>query len=95
MSNNIQQIIIKYANDNAYLEVFAYALKFSEMENIDRWDAFNLLKGERLISSFGNLRGVLLPEDETDDLLDTTEPFFDTLYRWCLGRGYESNGTIS
>lgn len=88
-------INIKYANDNAYLEVFAYALKFSEMDNIDRWDAFNLLKGDRLISSFGELRGVLLPEDELDDTIDTTEPFYDTLYRWCLDRGYESHGTIS
>lgn len=88
-------INIEYANDNAYLEVFAYALKFSEMENSDRWDAFNLLRGERLISSFGELRGVQLPEDEMDDLLDSDEPFFDTLYRWCLGRGYESHGTIS
>lgn len=88
-------INIKYANDNAYLEVFAYALKFSEMENNDRWDAFNLLKGERLISSFGDLRGVELPEDENDDPLDTNEPFIDTLYRWCLDRGYESHGRIS
>ncbi len=88
-------INIKYADDNAYLEVFAYALKFSEMENIDRWDAFNQLRKERLISSFGELRGIQLPEDENDDPLDTDEPFYDTLYRWCLGRGYESKGTIS
>jgi hypothetical protein len=88
-------INIKYADDNAYLEVFAYALKFSEMENIDRWDAFNLLRRERLISSFGDLRGVELPEEETDDLIDTPEPFVDVLYRWCLGRGYENHGTIS
>lgn len=88
-------INIKYADDDAYLEVFAYALKFSEMENSDRWDAFNLLRSERLISSFGNLRGVELPEDDNDDLLDTNEPFVDTLYRWCLGRGYEYNGDVS
>ncbi len=88
-------INIKYADDNAYLEVFAYALKFSEMENTDRWDAFNLLRRERLISSFGDLRGVELPEEETDDLIDTSEPFVDVLYRWCLGRGYENHGTIS
>lgn len=88
-------INIKYANDNAYLEVFAYALKFSEMDNSDRWEAFNLLKGERLISSFGEMRGVVLPEDDTDDLLDSNEPFFDTLFRWIADRGYESKGTIS
>jgi hypothetical protein len=88
-------INIKRADDNGYLEVFAYALKFSEMENIDRWDAFNLLRRERLISSFGELRGVELPEEETDDLLDSNEPFVDVLYRWCLGRGYENHGIVS
>jgi hypothetical protein len=86
---------IKYADDNGYLEVFAYALKFSEMLNSDRWDAFNLLRRERLISSFGILRGVELPDVETDDLLESDEPFVDTLYRWCLGRGYELHGDIS
>lgn len=95
ITKDSQVINIKYANDNAYLEVFAYALKFSEMENMDRWDAYNLLQGERLISSFGELRGVQLPEDEMDDPLETDEPFFDTLYRWCIDRGYESHGTIS
>ena len=88
-------INIKYANDNAYLEVFAYALKFSEMANNDRWDAFNLLRRERLVSSFGDLRGIELPEDDSDDLLDTDEPFIDTLYRWCIERGYESHGQVS
>jgi hypothetical protein len=88
-------INIKYADDNAYLEVFAYALKFSEMDNSDRWDAFNLLRRERLISSFGELRGVELPEEETDDLIDTPEPFTDVLYRWCLGRGYGEPTVIS
>lgn len=88
-------INIKYADDNGYLEVFAYALKFSEMDNKDRWDAFNLLRRERLISSFGDLRGVDLPDDELDDILDIEEPFVDVLYRWCLGRGYESHGVVS
>lgn len=88
-------INIKYADNDAYLEVFAYALKFSEMENSDRWDAFNILRRERLISSFGDLRGVDLPEDDNDDLLDSNEPFVDVLYRWCLGRGYENNGIVS
>lgn len=82
-------INIKYADDDAFLEVFAYALKFSEMENSDRWAAFNLLRRERLISSFGDLRGLEMPENDNDDPLDTDEPFVDSLYRWVLGRGYE------
>lgn len=80
-------INIEYCkNDNAYLEVFAYALKFSEMSHPDRWFAYNALIGERLISSFGSLRGVDVPESLTDDMLESDEPFVDVLYRWHFGR---------
>lgn len=76
-------INLEYAtNDRAFLEIFAYALKFSEMENSDRWEAAKLLKGERLVSSFGDLRGVVVPEIETDDLLDSDEPFVDVFFQW-------------
>lgn len=81
-------INIKYADEAAYLEVFAYALKFSEMEHADRWFAYTTLKGEKLISSFGDLRGIQLPGSENDDLLDSDEPFFDVLFKWCSSRGY-------
>lgn len=88
-------INIKYADDNAYLEVFAYALKFSQMEHVDRWDAYNQLTRERLISSFGDLRGIEIPDDDMDDQIDSKEPFQDTLYRWCIEKGYENHGIIS
>ena len=78
--------IQKAENDNAFLEVFAYALKFSEMENIDRWNASQILRNERLISSFGDLRGVVVDESDNDDLLDSDEPFFDLLFNWMGGR---------
>lgn len=80
---------IRQADDNAFLEVFAYALKFSEMSDPDRWHAFKILKGERLISSYGALRGIELPESENDDLLDSDEPFVDVLYKWYNERGYQ------
>lgn len=88
-------INIKYADDNAYLEVFAYALKFSEMNHADRWYAFNLLKGQRLISSFGDLRGVDLPENDLDEPLDQNEPFLDVLYKFQHNRGYFKHSIIS
>jgi len=82
-------INIEYCrNDEPYLEVFAYALKFSEMTHSDRWFAFQNLKGERLISSFGSLRGVVIPESDNDEMLPTTEQFEDVLYRWFSRRGY-------
>jgi len=81
-------------NDQAYLEVFAYALKFSEMTHADRWFAFNELKGERLISSFGCLRSVDVPDLVEDDILATDEPFVDVLYRWLPTRGYSNPLTL-
>lgn len=75
-------------NDDPYLEVFAYALKFSEMSHGDRWYASQILRGERLISSFGSFRGVDLTDDVTDDLLTTDEPFVDLLFKWHVHRGY-------
>ena len=58
------------------------------MEFSDRWYAYNILQSERLISSFGSLRGLEMPDDVTDDLLATDEPFVDTLFQWYYGRGY-------
>lgn len=82
-------INIEYCTNNEpYLEVFAYALKFSEMSHPDRWHAYQLLKGERLISSFGALRGLLIPENENDDVLTTQDPFVDLLFKWYSYRGY-------
>lgn len=77
-------------DDAAFLEVFAYALKFSEMSNQDRWFAFNQLKGERLISSFGSLRGVEVPESLSDDLIDDEKLWVDVLYRYSKWIGYSS-----
>ena len=95
LTNDSHVINIKYADDSAYLEVFAYALKFSEMTHSDRWFAYNLLTRERLISSFGDLRGVQLPENELDEPLDQNEPFLDILYRFQQNRGYFKHSIIS
>lgn len=75
-------------DDSAFLEVFAYALKFSEMTHADRWFAFGVLKGERLISSFGSLRGVDVPDSVTDDLLDSDEPWVDLIFKYRKWQGY-------
>lgn len=80
--------------DNAFLEVFAYALKFSEMEHSDRWLAFGQLKGERLISSFGSFRGVEVDESPTDDLLESDEPWVDLLFTYYTNRGYDNGRAI-
>ena len=53
-----------------FIEVFKYAVKFSDLtpeQNIHAWDT---LRGKRLLFSGGAFRGVEIPESLTDDLLD-------------------------
>jgi hypothetical protein len=64
-----------------FLEVFKYALKFSELPLDDNWQAYVKLKGKRLVDSFGCLRGVEVPEDLNDECLDDM-PYVEMLYRY-------------
>lgn len=70
-----------------FLEVFKYAVKFSDLPLADNWHGFEVLKGKRLIASFGDFRGVEIPEDLTDEQLDDL-PYIEHLYRFILGAGY-------
>jgi Replication protein len=72
---------------SGFLEVFKYALKFSDMEPADTWAAFLVLGGRRLVGSAGLFRGVEIPESLLDEPLDGL-PFVDLFYRYCAGRGY-------
>lgn len=71
---------------SGFLEVFKYALKFSELPLADNWDAYFALRGKRLVDSFGCLRGVEVPEDLADECFDDL-PFVEMLYRYTNG-GY-------
>lgn len=56
-----------------FIEVFKYAVKFSDLtpeQNIHAWE---VLKGKRLLFCGGDFRGVEVPEDLLDDLLDDLE----------------------
>jgi hypothetical protein len=79
---------------DSFLEVFKYALKFSDMPLQDNWEAFQTVKGKRLVDSFGCLKGVTVPEDLTDDDLND-EPFVFLLYRFFKSSGYNFVGTGS
>jgi hypothetical protein len=70
-----------------FLEVFKYALKFSDMPLEQNWHGFETLQGKRLVTSFGKFRGVQVPEISADDLLDD-EPFVELFYRFRKGAGY-------
>lgn len=72
---------------SGFLEVFKYAVKFSDMEPRHAVDAWRVLRGARLLDSSGCFRGVEVPEDLTDDPLEG--PYVELLYRFCRERmGY-------
>jgi hypothetical protein len=71
---------------SGFLEVFKYALKFSDMEPPDTFEAFQVLKGRRLVGSAGLFRGIEIPEQLTDEPLDDL-PFVELFFRYLAG-GY-------
>lgn len=72
---------------SGFLEVFKYALKFSEMKPADTFHAFQVLRGRRLVGSAGLFRGIEVSEQLTDELLDEL-PYVELFYRYIRGAGY-------
>jgi len=68
----------------AFMEVFKYALKFSDLEPEDNLHAWQELRGRRLLGSFGIFRGVEVPEALEDVPLDEL-PYVWLLYRYLRG----------
>ena len=68
-----------------FVEVFKYALKFSDLSPEKNYHAYTILKGRRLMGSFGLFRGVKVPEKMTDDLLDDL-PYVALMYRYTNGK---------
>lgn len=76
----------------AFLEVFKYALKFSDLADPDRLHAYKTLKGKRLQDSFGALRGLDVEPSETDELLEDL-PYIERMFSFVQGVGYVETGT--
>lgn len=72
-----------------FMEVFKYAVKFSDLSLADNWEASKVLKGRRLLGSFGVFRGVTVPESLLDEPLDDL-PYFDRFYRFIGGKYIET-----
>lgn len=73
-----------------FMEVFKYAVKFSDLSLEDNWHAAQRLKGKRLLNSFGLFRGVEVPESLLDEPLDSL-PYWDRFYRY-FGGEYRFTG---
>lgn len=70
-----------------FLEVFKYAVKFSDLPLLDNWHGHQVLAGKRLIASFGLFRGVEIPESLLDEPLDEL-PYIEHFYRYVANAGY-------
>ena len=70
-----------------FCEVFKYALKFSDLGDLDRLHAYKTLRGKRLQDSFGDLRGLDVEPGDADDLLEEL-PYIERFFRYVAGVGY-------
>ena len=67
---------------SGFVEVFKYAVKFSDQPPADTVHAWETLIRKRLLGSAGCFRGVVIPDDLTDDPCDFADlPYVDLLYR--------------
>lgn len=74
-----------------FLEVFKYAVKFSDMTAEQNIHAWNVLRARRLLFSGGALWGVDVPESLEDVPLDDL-PYIELLYSYILD-GYKLKST--
>lgn len=72
---------------DGFLEIFKYALKFSDMSLQDNFHAYELLNKQRLVGNFGILRGVEV-EENLNDFCPEDEPYIDLFFRYFKNRGY-------
>jgi hypothetical protein len=74
---------------SGFIEVFKYAVKFSEQEPADTVHAWVTLASKRLLASSGCFRGVVVPESLLDDPEGLEElPYIQLFYRYLHGAGY-------
>lgn len=75
-----------------FLEVFKYALKFSDLTPAQNIEAFEVMNGKNLLFSAGLFRGVEIPESMMDEELDGL-PHIDLLYVYLPSSGYNLKAT--
>jgi hypothetical protein len=80
---------------SGFVEVFKYAVKFSEQEPADTVHAWVTLASKRLIGSSGLFRGVEVPESLLDDSEGLEDlPYVSMFYRYLRGAGYSLSSTF-
>ena len=73
---------------DAMCEVFKYALKFSDLTLERQFEAYETLKGQRMLGAFGLLHGVKVPESLLDDLNGLEDlPYIEMFYSFRNRKG--------
>lgn len=67
-----------------FIEVFKYAVKFSDQPDEDTWECYLTLSGKRLIGSFGLFYGIPEPDELNDDPLEGL-PYIERFYDFING----------
>ena len=70
---------------DAFIEVFKYAVKFSDLSLENNWEAYTVLGGQRLMGSLGLFRSVKVSEELTDEIPEEELPYIDLLYSFVKG----------
>lgn len=73
-------------SEGGFIEVFKYALKFSDLPLEDNLEAYEVLSGKKLLGSCGGFRGLPEPEKLIDEELDYL-PYLDLFFKY-LNFGY-------
>ncbi len=71
-----------------FIEVLSYAVKFSTMTVDENFEAYKILRGKRLVNSFGWFRGIGEPEILEDEPLEDL-PFIEMIFKYLDGAGYK------
>ena len=73
---------------DAMCEVFKYALKFSDLTLERQFEAYETLKGQRMLGAFGLLHGVKTPDSLLDDLKGLDDlPYIEMFYSFRSRKG--------
>ena len=88
-SHVLNVTVSKHPNDPAqdFLEVFKYALKFSDLTPAQNLEAFQVIKSTNLLFSAGLFRGVVIPESQLDEDLQDL-PYVELFYQYLPSSGY-------
>jgi len=70
-----------------FMEVFKYAVKFSDLTPEQNLDAYEVMRGHRLLFSAGLFWGVDVPKSNLDEELEDV-PYFELFYQYLAGSGY-------